>query len=523
MGNDVVKTAEQLAEQMRAVSPAEFFEKNRHLLGYENTTKALITIVKELIDNSLDAANEAGITPTITVNVRESGENRYKITVEDNGPGIVHEKVPQAFGQILYGSKFHRLVQGRGTQGIGATGAILYSQLTTGKPTKITSSTGKDVHVFELLIDTAKNQPHILKHEVEKNPDKWHGIKVELEAEARFVEKGPSVYEYLKQTAMTNPYAKIVYKGPNGQETFNNITKELPKRPKEIKPHPYGVELGILRRMILYTKARNTVGFLISDFSRVGKKSALQIVKLARIPQNKKPKELTPEDVERMHKAIQQVKLIAPPTDCLSPLGDKLLAEGLKKQTEAEFSVAVTRPPSVYRGNPFLIEVGLAFGGKIAPDQTAQLYRFSNKVPLLYNQGECATTEAVVETDWRRYGFSQSNNQLPIGPLAILIHFASVWVPYTSEGKQAIAKYPEITKEIKLALQEAGRKIATYVRKQAHLRAQAQRTGLFEKYIPEIANAIAKLTESNPEKLRKELNEILNKPNILQKREDENE
>jgi len=283
------------------------------------------------------------------------------------------------------------------------------------------------------------------------------------------------------------------------------------------------VELGILRRMILYTKARNTVGFLISDFSRVGKKSALQIVKLARIPQSKKPKELTPEEIERMHKAIQQVRLIAPPTDCLSPLGDKLLAEGLKKQTEAEFSVAVTRPPSVYRGNPFLIEVGLAFGGKLAPDQTAQLYRFSNKVPLLYNQGECATTEAVVETDWRRYGFSQSNNQLPIGQLAILIHFASVWVPYTSEGKQAIAKYPEITKEIKLALQEAGRKIATYVRKQAHLRAQAQRTGLFEKYIPEIANAIAKLTESNPEKLRKDLNEILKKPNILQKKEDENE
>ena len=132
-------STEELAEKIREVSIAEFFEKNRHLLGYENPTKSLFTVVKEAVDNSVDACIEARILPKIKVSVKQLGENIYKVRVEDNGPGLPPEKVPIAFGKFLVGSKFYRYRQSIGTQGIGIKGAILYAQLTTGKPAKITT------------------------------------------------------------------------------------------------------------------------------------------------------------------------------------------------------------------------------------------------------------------------------------------------------------------------------------------------------------------------------------------------
>jgi DNA topoisomerase VI subunit B len=399
----------------------------------------------------------------------------------------------------------------RGVQGLGGHGAVLYSQLTTGKPTKITTSIGKDIHVFELMIDVTKNEPIVIKHEVLKNPEKWHGVKVEMEVEGRYVEGKQSIPEYIRQTHMANPYAHIIFNGPNGKIEYKRLVDEIPKQPKEIKPHPYGVEIGMLRRMLQLTRARNLIGFLTGDFSRVGRNSAIQILKIAKIDKNRKPQELSHEEIERLHKAMQSVKLVAPPTDCLSPLGEKLLEEGLKKDTGAEYVVAVTRPPSVYRGCPFQVEIAMAYGGNLQPDQTAQLFRFANKVPLLYHQSDCVTTEAVREVDFRRYGFSQPSNSLPIGPLAILIHFASVWVPFTSEGKQAIASYPEILKEIKLALQEAGRKLAAYVRQKAKRREAQLRRELFERYIPEVSKALSKLTNEKEEIIKEKLESILKK------------
>ncbi|MEM5829311.1 MAG: DNA topoisomerase VI subunit B [Candidatus Aenigmatarchaeota archaeon] len=511
--------AEKMAKEMKEVSVAEFFEKNRHLLGYENPTKALLTVVKEAVDNSLDACCEAGILPEIKVVVKPTSGERFRVMVEDNGPGVVESKVPYAFGKFLYGSKFHRLKQSRGIQGLGIHGAVLYSQLTTGKPTKITTSIGKDIHIFELMIDVVKNEPIIVSHTVEKNPSKWHGVKVEMEIEGKYVERAQSITEYLRQTAIANPYAKIIFDGPSGKTTFERAVEEMPREPREIKPHPYGVEIGLLRRMLSSTKTRNILQFLTSEFSRVGKRSAEQICRLAKLEPNKKPSQLTHEESERLHKAMQLVKLKAPPTDCLSPLGEKLIREGLEKETGAEYVVAVTRSPAVYRGNPFLVEVGLAYGGNLPEDQTAELLRFANKVPLLYHQGDCALTEATIETDFRRYGLSQSQGQLPVGPLVIFIHFASVWVPFTSEGKQAIAKYPEILREVKLALQEAGRRLASYVRQIKKARESRLRRELFEKYIPEFAESLEKLTNEKKQKIIEGLEKILEKGGVGGKEE----
>ena len=503
--------ANQLAKNLKEISVAEFFEKNRHLLGYENTTKAMLTVIKELVDNSIDACEEAGILPDIKVGIKDLGDNKYRIKVEDNGPGIVEEKISLAFGKLLYGSKFHRLRQARGTQGIGVSGAIMYAQLTTGKHVKIVSSTGKDVLEMEMTIDVVRNQPHIISTKKSKNPDKWHGIKIEMEVEGRYIEKGQSVPEYLRQTAIMNPYAKIVYDGPNGKTTFSRATKDMPKLPKEIKPHPYGVELGILRRMARTTKEKNVNKFLRKEFSRIGNSSANQIIKLAKIDNKKKPTELNHQDIVSLHKAMQEIKLIAPPTDCLSQLGEGLIEKGLEKEIKADHFVTISRSPSVYRGRPFAVEVGLAYGGELNQGNQAELLRFANKVPLMYHQGDCAITEAVKETDWRRYGLQQSSGALPSGPIVILVHFISVWVPFTSEGKQAIASYPEIIKEIKLALQDAGRKLKVYISKKRKSKELQMRQNLFERYIPEVAIALSKISGVKDEKIKKDLEKMLKK------------
>jgi len=573
------KTAEDLAGKMREVSVAEFFEKNKHLLGYENPTKSLLTIVKEGIDNSLDACDEAGILPNIKVSIKEiearvmydiidgrgndigefmfdkkpvlkikdrflklkstdkrkdvteymfevtgkeyiikevkdengdksyqlfiDGEKakmirsplgKFKIVMEDNGPGVVASKVPLAFGKMLYGSKFHRLRQSRGTQGIGISGVIMYSQITTGKSTKIVSATEKEVATVELRVDVGKNSAQIISQSVEKNKDGKTGLRIELEAEGRYVEKGASVPEFLRQTAISNPHAKITYDGPNGKIVFDRVSNQVPKQPKEILPHPYGVELGILTRMAMNTSSKTVSGFLNNDFSKVGEKAIAEILKIAKIEPGLKPSSLTHDDIERLHRSMQMVKLQSPETDVLSPMGEKLIEEGLKKEVKAEFFVAVTRPPAVYRGNPFQVEVGIAYGGELQPEGPAQIIRFANKVPLLYHGGDCATTESVMETDWKRYGFNQTGKNIPNGPIVFLVHFASVWVPYTSEGKQAIADYPEIVKEIKLALQEAGRRISVYVKKKGMVKEHQKTSLLYQRYLDEVVGAIEQIT-----------------------------
>ncbi|MFH1105649.1 MAG: DNA topoisomerase VI subunit B [Candidatus Aenigmatarchaeota archaeon] len=516
MAESVHETAQRLSNEQREISVSEFFEKNRHLLGYDNKVKALLTVVREAVDNSLDACEDARIVPDIRVSVKPIDEKkeRFKVMVEDNGPGIVKEKLNSAFGSLLHGSKFHRLRQSRGQQGIGISGAILYSQLTSGKPIKITSSTGNGkAHTNEIMIDVAKNKPMILKEESKDEKD-WHGIKIQMEVEGKYVEHQQSILEYLKQTAIANPYARITFDSPNGKVKFDRATKTLPPLAKSIKPHPHGIEIGILDRMLRGTQSRNLSGFLINEFSRVGSTSANEICKIAKMDKGRKPSELTPQEIEKLFNAIQSVQLIKPPLDCLSPLGEKLIEEGLKNQLNCEFVVALTRPPDVYRGNPFQIEVGIAYGGQLDPAKTATLYRLANRVPLLYQAGDCAISKAIEEVEWKRYGLNQSGSSLPSGPLAIFVHMCSVWVPFTSESKEAIASYPEIIKEVKLALQEVSRRLSVYIHKKRKVQESQLRSSLFEKYVPEVAESLFRLTGKDKHKLILAMEKILKRGQI---------
>jgi DNA topoisomerase-6 subunit B len=513
-----------MAARQRDISVAEFFTKNRHLLGFDSPLKSLLTAVKEAVDNSLDACEEAGIPPDVLVELHELAENRYRMVVEDNGPGILPEQVGKVFGKLLYGSKFHKLSQSRGQQGIGISAAGMYGMLTTGKPMKIVSKPGKraKAHEFLLSIDTTKNKPDIHEQKTVEW-DKDHGTRVEIEMEAKYQKGLRSVDMYVKQTAIANPHVTLTYRDPQGGVVvYERSTKELPPAVEEIKPHPHGVELGRLIGMMKETQARTLSGFLQEDFSRVGPKVAVEICKAAKLSEKSSPTKAAREEAAALHEAIQKAKIMAPSTNCISPIGEGLVLAGLKKEIDADFYYANSRAPSVYRGNPFVIEVGIAYGkpggvgldvtdeGRIvkkekssaatedlvgAADEPVRVLRFANRVPLLHQQSACAVTKAVIQTNWKSYGLQQPKGALPIGPMAVMVHIASVWVPFTSESKEAIASYEEIMKEIKLGLQECGRRLGSYVRRGKRLRAEYDKRNYIETYIPHIGIALQEILD----------------------------
>lgn len=534
-------TAVEMGARQREISVSEFFTKNRHLLGFDNPRKALLTCVKEAVDNALDACEEAGILPDVTVKlevvsngepVAPSQATRFRITVTDSGPGIVRQHIPRIFAKLLYGSKFHRMRMSRGQQGIGISAAGMYGQLTTGKPVTIISRTGPKAtaHFFEVQIDTKKNEP--LVHENKRiDWEQSQGTQVSLEVEGKYQKGRASVDEWLEQTSIANPHVQLTYHTPEGEtKEYPRTYHELPPSPREIKPHPYGIEFGMFLKMLQDTKSHWVSGFLASDFCRVSAQLADEICKAGKVPAHTKPRDLKGPAAESLYQAIQNTKIMAPPTNCISPIGEKAILSGLYKQIKGEFYTAVSRPPAVYRGNPFIIEAGLAYGSR-PEDQNkpkvpavpkaegeeeeedaelARVIRYANRVPLLYQQSACATFKAVLGTTWKHYGVAQSRGALPGGPMVIFVHMASVWVPFTSESKEAIADYDEIQKEITLALRECGRRLGLFLRRRERAASEFRRRNIFELYIEEVVDACSRLKGGKlaKEKLKMQLQKI---------------
>jgi DNA topoisomerase-6 subunit B len=495
-----IPIAEELAKNQKSISVAEFFEKNRQILGFDSAPRSLITTIKEAVDNSLDACEEAEILPDILVQVERSDKDSLVIIVEDNGPGIVKEQIPKVFAKLLYGSRFHALKQSRGQQGIGISASVLYSQLTSGHPTRIISKIGqgKPAHYYELMINTSTNEPEILKEEV-LDWDRHHGTRIELEMEASYVKgRRQSVTEYLRSTAIVNPHARIKLIEPDKNEIlFERATDKIPEAAKEILPHPHGIELGTLMKMLRYTERQKLTPFLRYSFSKIGHLTAEEICKASGLDGEMDPHEINRDQAKKLLDAFGKVKIMAPPTDCLSPIGDNLIYKGLEKEFNVDFIATTSRTPSVYSGNPFLVEVGMAYGGDLQKEDRVDILRFANRVPLLYQQGGCVTTHAIESIKWKQYGLNQPGGGLPTGPVAILVHVASTNVPFTSESKDAIADIPEIKAEIELAIKEVGRKLNMYMNRQENLKKRREKEIIITKVLPKMAKKLAETLDKD--------------------------
>lgn len=511
--------AAKLATKQQEISVTEFFEKNKHILGFDSRSKSLLMGIKEAVDNSLDACEETGILPDIIVKMTRLDDDDCDILIEDNGPGIVHKMMPNVFGRLLFGSRFHALRQSRGQQGIGISATVMYGNITTGKPAHIQSKIDEPDAIawgMDLVIDTKVNRPVITNDKAFIWTDKDHGTSIEYTIKGRYITGKQSIFEYLKNTAIVNPHCKITFTDPDGKTfIFERATDTMPAKSKEIKPHPEGMEIGDLLKLSHNTPQKTVKAFLSNDFSRVTGRIADEILSKAEVKENTKPSNLTHDDCKRIVKAIETVKIMAPPTDCLSPIGDTLIKKGLMHVLDGMrpdyYAPPVTRAPKSVNGNPFVVEAGIVYGGDIPADGQVNILRFANRVPLLYQPGACAITKAVSSMDWRRYGLEQRGGKgIPFGPAIILVHIASTKVPFTSEGKEAVADLPEIQSEIGLALKLCARNLKSHLNKEERKNKTHAKFEIVQEILPELAKKSAEFLNLPVPCLDRTITKIMN-------------
>ena len=526
---------------MQQASISEFFEKNKHFLGFDTLPRSIITAVKESVDNSLDAAEEKRILPDISVEIRKTKKKDELLLIcQDNGPGIKRDSLGKAFGSLLFGSRFHSIRQSRGQQGIGITGVVMYSQLTTGKPTKVISKIAKDegAVVVNIGLDTKKNKA-ILTGERRFSFDEsdeyrglhWigdHGIRIEARIKAKYQRGKQSVHQYLKMTSIVNPHASISFKliDENNEvleeDSWPRVTDVLPKDAKPVAIHPHGLEIAILQRMLrspskkpenaepAISRMTNLQYFLYKDFSAISKAKAKEISQKSGL-HNREPQRLKFEDAQKLLSELKAAKLPNPDTECLSPIEDLLIKKGLSKAIDSRFVSTVTRDPKVTNGNPFQVEVGLIFGGDMAADQPIQVLRFANRVPLMYQQGGCLLTKALESVNWKQYGLDHPGGRgIPKGPAAILIHLASTNVQFTSEAKEALADNSEVMHELEQAMKEVGRGLRNHLKKSVQKKKAKEKFELVNIILPEIHDKAIAILDEEPVPLAPVITKIMN-------------
>ena len=550
------------------ISPADFFYRNRDIAGFTNPSRAIFVSVRELVENSLDSADQINVPPEVyvrlseengAVTTTESGNGVYRLKIMDNGSGIPARHIPSAFGQVLFGSNY-KLKQARGTFGLGGTMAILYGQITTHKPVLIKSSTGgSKVYEYKLMIDIQRNRPLILDRKTRRNSEKWRGTIVEYSLEGDYYRAMSKILEYLKQTALVTPYADIRFVDPKGRlYMFTRATTKMPPPPTETLAHPYGVDVETLQRLIRITSTRNMLDFMQKHFHRVGKGTSLSFLDFAGFVRTVNPQKLKPEDIDRLvdpikkfkkfrkffgnsseetiKKALKKTKsqkilelmenafpdvertiilrllvtagfvrtknpkklrpdeivrlvrmmkrfdsFLPPDASCLSPLGEDLLRTGILKELKPEFIAVSQRKPSTYAGHPFIVETAIAYGGEIPKKDDIMVYRFANKIPLLYDEASDVSLRVIRGINWRRYKVSSGM------PIAILIHLCSTKVPFKTVGKEFIADRPEVKAEILNGVREVARRLQTFLAKREHVAQEKKRLSVFSKYLPKIA------------------------------------
>ncbi len=599
-----------IKEKFNQISPSEFFYSNRDLAGFSNPTRSLYTAVREFVENALDACDQKGILPDVHLTIKAVDPDKpdpkpYILIVKDNGPGIDAEYIPLAFGTVLYGSKFG-LKQARGMFGLGATMAILYGQITTNKPVIVKSSVdGATQDSFELLLDIQKNKPVIVKHTTKEVSKK--GLSVSICLEGDYSKAGTKIRDYVYETSLITPYASITFDDPKEQKfSHPRFVKEIPPPPTIIRPHPHGIDVERIRRMIVesqfeiptiddamiekvrkdlglsvknlsftaimdkakkkwktlprqvrvvialmsflkmdfeklnkiriedidmpnkklfywdfgdsqsksvdmdpesqyYKQLTNTVQgeplttFLTKRFQRIGPTTAVKFAEFAGFKPEKRMGTLSNQELVNLSDALQKFEdFMVPDSSCLAPLGEAPLEKGIKKFFNPDFTAVVQRSASAYSGFPFIIEMGIAYGGDIKSGGP-HVYRYANRIPLLYDEGSDVVLKVVNDTDWGRYKVKGEP------PFIIVSHICSTRIPYKTAGKENVADRSEIERELRLGLQLLSRKLAAYMSKRGQADMAKKRANLYAKYLPQIAEFCTELAGNKKEPNYKKL------------------
>ncbi len=504
-------SAEEIFKELKQHSIAEFFKKNRQMLGYAGKVRSMTTIVHEYLTNSLDATEEAGILPEIDVNVSQVSEDRYKIGVLDNGPGIPKSVIGKVLATVLSGTKFHRYMQQRGQQGIGGAGCTMFAQTTTGKPIFVKASTGAGkAYSCNLMVDTMHNKPIISNmQDVDEN---FRGLFVEGEfADIKYENSEHGVYEYIKRTALANPHAQIKLMDPEGNEhVFMRAVGQVPERPRPAQPHPLGLSVNDLLEFAHASDSKKVSSFLVDSFERVTSNKVNELKTIATgVDFSKEPKALMWPEAEELIKAFKSVKWIAPDASNVKTIGIDQITLALKNVLNPEFMNVVERKPSVFRGGvPFIVEAAVAFGGnagrKTEEGYAGSILRFANRVPLLFDSGVCAITVATKDIAWKRYGIDMDTQ-----PVSVFVNLSSVYIPYSGVGKEAVSQEDAIIEEIKLAIMEAARGVQHYIHGKKLISSEEGKYKTIMRYAKQLSQDLGEITGKDQQKIERSVNELV--------------
>ncbi|MFX1509061.1 MAG: DNA topoisomerase VI subunit B [Promethearchaeota archaeon] len=478
------------AVTFESISPADFFYRNRSIAGFDNSMRALYTAVRELVENSLDACEDGGFLPTIDVKLKEASHNWFKLRVQDNGIGVPRDHILPAFGQILYGSKYEHK-QARGRFGLGGKMAFLFGQITTSEPLQVISAPLDGEHVFDVMLrqDIEENKPELMKWERRKNRDNDHGCILEFTLEGNWRSAKRYIIDYIQQTALITPYASLTFTEPDGTvHKYKRSVKTLPPPPQPVNPHPKGMDIEQLSRVIEDTKTTDMVTFLRTHFHRVGPKTAKAFLKTINMPYSQDPRGLKPNDLVKIARGFEEYdKWLPPDARVLSPLGVKLLEAGIHSTLNPEFVQVTQRPPNSYGGHPFIVECGLAYGGDVPMKESIIIYRFANRIPLIFDEYKDVSAKVIRAIPWSRYRIR------PGMPIAAFVAVVSTKIPFKTAGKEFIADLTELEYDIRMGLMECARGLKGHLRQKEKVQRERVRASVYEKYLPIIARDIAAL------------------------------
>ena len=436
-----------------SISAAEFFYRNRQMAGFGNPTQAVYSTVRELVENSLDSCDDAQNYPMINIDIQNVNSDIISVIVSDNGTGVPPEQVPFAFGRVLYGSKYSQQ-QKRGTFGLGVTMAILYGQITTDSPVIIhTRTETSGGHLYRLLVDVENNLPLV---EGEENcPRKEIGTTVTIQLKGDLKRSEERIVEYLRLSTLSTPHAKITLRiDEEIQLEIGGWSKTIPEPIRPAKPHPRSADMEVLRRLISKHEDRNLEDFLCKSFQKIGQRTASRFLRFMNFDPSRIVSDLNRNEISNLAHALRKYDgFERPDSRCLSPIGKIEFLTAARSVFNVKVAEYANLGVHEWQGNPFVMEAVIATGDDFPQSDIPMLFRFVNRVPLLYDASDGVLARALKRVNWSRYNGKASE------PAAIFLHLCSTKIPFKAAGKQSLASIPEIEHYSYQLFRELGRKL----------------------------------------------------------------
>ncbi len=503
-------------QQITTSSTAEYFSKNLQQVGFSSQTKAVLTTLKEAVDNALDACEDGGILPEVRISVEKVGQGSLKnsdqirVRVEDNGPGIDTDDVSKVFGEYLASSKFGRGRCSRGQQGIGISAATTWAQLTSASGARVITKTSSMRKALKCLIEVdIRNNKGVFKEKETIDWNRPHGTSVEFLIDGRIQLNGEAgLLNYINGTALVNPHLTLHYQLPEAEpQTIERVSTVIPEIPEPTEPHPHTMKLGeFIAHSHLF--GRTKVGaWLKKGFSRVHEGVIKDLIKtgIKAAIFERQVDSLGEADFKALFMALQGLKLMAPSTKSVLAIGEEAMAKSIQRLGSVDFYSVVSRKPTICDFKPVQIDVAVArlLDKNIEAESQVQVLRFANRVPLQFDKSACAIVHALESVNWRAYGLVQPKGSIPQGPYIIAVSVVSPFIKFKNASKETIDGSDELIEEIRRALIQAGQKLSKHIRSEVKANELEEKIRHIEQFGPILVDGLVRITNSSPARKKK--------------------